>query len=118
MRANVARCVYAFSNAPIKASVSVISASGAPQVATTVVGERDGWLYMSARNFEFSAPTVRVKLEQEAPAPAQTPAPTQTQTPVPTPTAMKTTITCVKGKSVKKVIGTAPKCPSGYKLKK
>jgi hypothetical protein len=102
MRANVARCVYAFSNAPIKASVSVISASGAPQVATTVVGEKDGWLYMSARNFEFSAPTVRVKLEQEAPAPS----------------VKKTTITCLKGKSVKKVIGTAPKCPSGYKLKK
>ena len=30
----------------------------------------------------------------------------------------KKTITCTKGKSTKKVTGTNPKCPSGYKLKK
>ena len=31
---------------------------------------------------------------------------------------VKKTITCTKGKSSKKVIGTNPKCPAGYKLKK
>jgi len=30
----------------------------------------------------------------------------------------KKTITCVKGKTTKKVTGTNPKCPAGYKLKK
>jgi hypothetical protein len=30
----------------------------------------------------------------------------------------KKTITCIKGKSTKKVTGTNPKCPAGYKLKK
>ena len=30
----------------------------------------------------------------------------------------KTTITCVKGKLIKKVTGVKPKCPSGYKVKK
>ena len=30
----------------------------------------------------------------------------------------KTTITCVKGKLIKKVTGIKPKCPSGYKVKK
>jgi hypothetical protein len=30
----------------------------------------------------------------------------------------KKSITCVKGKSTKKVSGTNPKCPKGYKLKK
>jgi hypothetical protein len=30
----------------------------------------------------------------------------------------KKTITCTKGKTTKKVIGTNPKCPAGYKLKK
>lgn len=29
----------------------------------------------------------------------------------------KTTITCVKGKLIKKVAGTSPKCPAGYKKK-
>jgi hypothetical protein len=33
------------------------------------------------------------------------------------PAAQKT-ITCVKGKTTKKVTGTNPKCPAGYKLKK
>lgn len=33
-------------------------------------------------------------------------------------TTKKTTITCVKGKLTKKVTGTKPKCPSGYKVKK
>ena len=32
--------------------------------------------------------------------------------------ATKKTITCTKGKSTKKVTGTNPKCPAGYKLKK
>jgi hypothetical protein len=35
-----------------------------------------------------------------------------------TTVAAKKTITCVKGKTTKKVIGTNPKCPKGYKLKK
>jgi hypothetical protein len=30
----------------------------------------------------------------------------------------KTTITCAKGKLIKKVVGVKPKCPSGYKVKK
>ena len=30
----------------------------------------------------------------------------------------KKTITCIKGKTTKKVTGTNPKCPAGYKLKK
>ena len=30
----------------------------------------------------------------------------------------KTTITCVKGKTTKKVKAIKPKCPTGYKLKK
>jgi len=32
-------------------------------------------------------------------------------------TKKKTTITCIKGKSIKKVTATSPKCPSGYKKK-
>lgn len=99
MRSDVARCIYGFSKAPVSAKVSVVSADGKPQVATTVFSENDGWVYLKARNFEFSSPSVRVKLEQESVA------------------VKKTTITCVKGKLVKKVTGTAPKCPSGYKKK-
>ena len=36
----------------------------------------------------------------------------------PKPVVTKKTIVCVKGKTTKKVSGTSPKCPKGYKVKK
>jgi hypothetical protein len=42
-----------------------------------------------------------------------TPTPTPSTTATPTP--KKITITCVKGKTVKKITALNPKCPSGYK---
>jgi hypothetical protein len=62
------------------------------------------------------------------PTPVLTPSPTLSSTPTPSPTvkvslptqvpvAKKTTITCIKGKTVKKVTAVNPKCPSGYKKK-
>ena len=101
MRSDVARCIYGFSKAPINATISVTSADGTPQIATTIVGEKDGWLYLQAKNFEFSAPTVTAKLTQDAPA-------------VITKAALKK-ITCIKGKVLKVVTTTS--CPKGY-LKK
>lgn len=115
IKSDVARCVYGFSDAPISASVSIISSDGTSQVATTVVGERGGWLALAAKGFTFSAPTLRVKLSQAAPvavveaAPAQAPAKAQTP--------KKKTITCLKGKTVKKVTALKPACPAGFKKK-
>lgn len=45
--------------------------------------------------------------------------PTPTPTPIVTaaPLAKKITITCVKGKLIKKVTAVSPKCPAGYKKK-
>lgn len=114
MRSDVARCVYGFSKAPINASISITSADGSPQVATTVIGERKGWLYLQAKNFEFSAPVIKAKLTQEV---VVEPTPTPTPTSTAKPAAKKSTITCVKGKSVKKVTAVAPKCSSGFKKK-
>jgi hypothetical protein len=102
IRSSVARCIYGFSNAPISATISIVGESGEQKVATTVINERNGFLYLSAKGFTFSAPTVRVKLSQEATT---------------KPVATKSTITCVKGKVSKKVTGSNPKCPSGYKKK-
>jgi hypothetical protein len=101
MSSSVARCIYKFTNAPIKATVSVTSEDGVPNVATIVVNEKNGWLTLAAYNFTFSAPTVSVKLTQDKPK-VVTPA---------KPVIKK--ITCVKGKITKKI--TATKCPAGYK---
>jgi hypothetical protein len=110
MRSDYARCLYGFTNAPVAASISILSADGTSQIATTVLGERDGWLYLSANNFTFSSPTLKVKLTQASAPKAPPSAPVQTG-------ASKKTISCIKGKVVKKVTGANPKCPTGYKKK-
>ena len=63
----VARCLYNFTDAPIKASVSIVNSDGTQQVATNVVSEKNGWLSLSANGYTYSAPTVKVKLTQESP---------------------------------------------------
>jgi hypothetical protein len=115
MRSDVARCIYGFSKAPIKAELSIISSDGNPQIATVVVGESNGWLRLRADNFEFSSPVIKAKLSQEAPAPTATPTPDVTAQS--TAVKKKSTITCVKGKTSKKVTAVSPKCPTGYKKK-
>jgi hypothetical protein len=117
MRSDIARCVYGFTKAPIKAELSIVSADGSPQVATTILGEKNGWVFLSAANFEFSAPIIKAKLTQEVivePTPTPTPTPAATNKPV---IAKKTTITCVKGKTTKKVTAVKPTCPTGFKKK-
>ena len=118
MRSAVARCIYGFSKAPINATLSITSSDGTPQLTTTVIGEKNGWLYLQAKNFEFSAPTIQAKLTQEAEV-VVTPTPTPTPTPSASakPVAKAVTITCIKGKTSKKVTAVKPKCPAGYKKK-
>jgi hypothetical protein len=122
IRSEVARCIYGFTSAPIKASISILSEDGTMQTATETIHEDKGWLSLSASGFTYSSPTIRVKLSQESPVIA-TPSPSATVSPsasaTPTPTIAKKSvskkITCKKG-SVKKVFrGSSPKCPAGYK---
>lgn len=100
LKSDVARCLYGFSNAPITAKISIVSESGQSSVATTVVNEKNGWMKMAAYGFTFSSPTVRVKLTQEMKIAPK-----------------KTSITCINGKSTKKVTAVNPKCPNGFKRK-
>jgi hypothetical protein len=112
MRSDTARCLYGFSNAPISATVSIVGGDNS-SVATTVTGEKDGWLSMAASGFTFSTKTIQVQISQPKVAPAASPSPTPSATLAP----MKTkTITCKRGKIVKKLSGTSPKCPAGYSV--
>ncbi len=93
MRSDVARCLYRFSKAPVGASIT-ISGEGDKSIATTVVGEKNGWLKLAAYGFTFSNKTIKVKLTQK-----------------------RTTITCVSQtdpKKTRKVTAIGPKCPSGF----
>jgi hypothetical protein len=120
LRSDVARCLYGFGSSPIQAKIEVSSSNGAPSVATTIISESNGWLKMTAAGFTFSTPNIKVKLSQEAvaPAPTATPTPEPSASPIAAPVVMKkTSITCVKGKTSKKITAVNPKCPSGYKKK-
>ena len=112
LRSSVARCLYGFTSAPIQSTVSVTSGDGSVNnLASEVVQERNGWMTLSAKNFTFSSPTIRIKLTQQAPAVQPTPIA------APSPAAKKITITCVKGKLSKKITALKPVCPAGYKKK-
>jgi hypothetical protein len=116
LRSDAARCLYGFSNAPIEAIVSVTYGDKEQNISTTASGERDGWLFISAKNFTFSNPTIEVAISQPKPSPSATSTPSATASPttITKPTSKKT-ITCVKGTAVKKVSGNSPKCPKGFK---
>lgn len=98
IKSATARCLYGFSSAPVSATISVVSDSGETKTAVTTVKEEGGWLKLRAYGFSFSSPQITVKLSQAK-------------------ATVKTTITCTKGKMVKKVTAVGPKCPAGYKKK-
>jgi hypothetical protein len=68
-------------------------------VATTVVNEKNGFFRMGAYGFGFSSPTIKMKITQAGTS------------------GSKKTITCVKGKTSKKVTAVKPVCPTGFKKK-
>jgi hypothetical protein len=126
IRADVARCIYGFSKAPIRAEVSITSSDGSTQeIASELLSEKDGWFSLSAKNFTYSAPTLKVKLTQEKPQevvvekkPEADKPVEQVAATVKLATAKKSiSITCAKGKINKKITGVNPKCPSGYRKK-
>ena len=123
-------------------SLSVTDTNGVQQVVTSSAYIKNGRLDINVFGFHYSSPKIEIKRVAEAvvtpePTPTLTPTPEQTPTPepvvkptptatptvTPTPTATKTavvkkiTITCVKGKLIKKVTAIKPTCPSGYKRK-
>ena len=64
-------------------------------------------------------PTPSSPPQQQPPAvnPPSPPPEPKESAPVQSPVKAKITITCVKGKTTKKVSALAPKCPAGYKKK-
>ena len=114
MRSDAARCLYNFTDAPISASITVTNADGGEQkISTTVLNEKDGWLHLGAYGFTFSTPTLRVKLSGTL----KTIPKVSTNNSNSNQSTKNYTITCVKGKTVKKMIVPKPSCPFGWKKK-
>ena len=121
-----ARCVWGIKDALPKIEVNVFKTDGSVDSSAKVVGGLDasGFFKFSATGFTFSSPKIKIKLTappttggtpavtQEAAAPAEK-APAAK---APAKVTIKS-ISCVKGKIVKKVSGSNPKCPAGFKKK-
>jgi hypothetical protein len=107
---------------PPSASISITSSEGKESVSTVELKSSGDWVYLDAKNFTFSSPTLKIKLNQSATpatsAASSTSAGSSSAVKSAAPTkaaAPRVSITCVKGKLTKKVSGTAPKCPAGFK---
>jgi hypothetical protein len=115
--AETARCIYNFQAVPLQASISVVSPQGEKVIATTILRSDDKWLELTAANFGFSTPTLRVRLSTELSKPEVSAQPSVAPTPSSNSIQKKITIVCVQGKISKKVTAVNPICPKGYKKK-
>lgn len=122
-----------------KLVLEIINEDGSQSIATTSIKNTNGKLFFSAAGFHFSTPKIILKkVEEPTPTPSPlastgtTSSPSQSNSNSPivnvTPGATKTpekkvaaitkkTITCVKGKLIKRVTAVNPKCPTGYAKK-
>jgi hypothetical protein len=76
--------------------VSVTESSSVTEnVATTTVQDNDGWLHVGAYGFEFSNPTISVKITQSS--------------------RFKSSIVCIRDHVRKRVTAFRPVCPRGFK---
>jgi hypothetical protein len=117
MRADLVQCLYGVKEVPSRVEVSITNASSGESKGSTVELFRNGeWVYLSAEGFTFSSPTLKVKLVQEKKSEPTVAAPTSNAA-TPVKVAPAKSITCIKGKLTRKISGTNPKCPVGFKKK-
>ena len=124
----LAECLWGLDSLQYRAAISVTAKDGTQKVSTAIFVKSDKYLTFRAAGFPFSTSVVRVKLSKEKGSAAsktglpdiflQTIAQPIKTTPTKVATPKKSiSIICVKGKLTKKVSGTNPKCPAGYKKK-
>ena len=123
---NQAKCMWGINlKDQVQATVQFIDNNGSTQTITSSATLVNDSYQLRVSGFHYSSPLVGIKFKQDivaTPAPEPsivvTPKPTPTTGVVkPTPAAIKSTITCVKGKTIKKITALKPTCPKGY-LKK
>ena len=60
------KCLYGMETLPSSASISITSTDGKESVSTVELKNAGDWVYLEAKNFTFSAPTLKIKLNQSA----------------------------------------------------
>ena len=107
------------------ARLEIVYADGQRKTATisTKYDSATDWLYLKGYGFTYSSPKLMVKFDKPVEIVAVTPVVAAPVVEVAAPekpkaaVIVKKTITCVKGKTLKKVTAVKPVCPSGYKKK-
>ena len=117
MASSQVKCLYGMDSLPSSASISITSSDGKENVSTVELKNAGDWVYLEAKNFTFSSPTLKIKLNQSNSASGQSSQGTTASAAPAKAAAPKLSITCVKGKITRKVSGAAPKCPAGFKKK-
>ena len=101
---DMAKCRWGDASSAGKAEIQVINADGTSSITTVAATTESGNLRFNISGFSYSSPTIKIRMSKDV------------KTSVPGIAAKKViTIKCVKGKTVKKVVGVKPVCPSGYK---
>jgi hypothetical protein len=95
--AEVAKCLWGANASMGTASIKIIDEDGEQKIATISSSITKEYFRFSANGFHFSSPRISIAFKA--------------------PIAKKTTIICIKGKTVKKVTASKPVCPAGYKKK-
>ena len=107
-----------------KLEVQVLDINGVPQVATSAVSMNNGVIDISVTGFHFSSPKIVAKRALDSDSTAKLTSnfgddwsenQLQPVNAVAPNVPKKTTVTCIKGKKIKKVTAVKPLCPIGYK---
>jgi hypothetical protein len=83
--------------------VSVTTETGGSTAAISVIAVRNGKIIIDVSNFDYSRKKLTIALKKGY---------------KPSLAAKKTTITCVLGKTTKKITAVKPNCPKGYLRKR
>jgi hypothetical protein len=107
----IAQCLWGVDlSKTLSATISAVYPElGTSEIITTSSRVANGIYYLTANGFHYSSPLIKVKMTNQV----------SSTLPDKTSTAQSkkiSTIKCSKGKYIKQVKGTDPKCPAGYKL--
>jgi hypothetical protein len=107
-----------------EAIIEVTSSDGTPQAATysTKYFPTSDTVEIRGYGYHFSSTTIRIRFQLPASVAPSAPSEVSAAVVAPVkasakPVTKQVTISCVKGKTVKKISGINPKCPAGYKKK-
>lgn len=114
------------------ARVELVYEGGVSKIATVsaTYNKQFDWIDLRAYGFTYSNPQIKISFQNPTPistpnpianptpAPVATPAPAMTSTPKVIAQPKRKTITCIKGKTTRKVTAINPKCPSGFSIKR